>query len=78
MNIIELVGVIGNAELSIKEMMEYKELKDRSNFLDYHLRPALKEKFVCRKYPDRPNHPRQKYLLTVKGLALYNERDEKN
>jgi hypothetical protein len=24
-------------------------------------------------YPDRPNHPRQKYLLTVKGLALYNE-----
>lgn len=78
MNIIELVGVIGNAELSIKEMMEYKELKDRSNFLDYHLRPALKEKFVRRKYPDRPNHPRQKYLLTVKGLALYNERDEKN
>jgi len=24
-------------------------------------------------YPDKPRHPRQKYLLTVKGLALYNE-----
>ena len=24
-------------------------------------------------YPKSPRHPRQKYLLTVKGLALYNE-----
>jgi hypothetical protein len=32
----------------------------------------MSEKFVHRKFPDRPNHLRQKYLLTVKGLALYN------
>lgn len=43
------------------------------NFDEYHLEPALKEKFVRRKYPDRPTHPRQKYLLTAKGLALYHE-----
>lgn len=24
-------------------------------------------------YPDKPRHPRQKYILTHKGLALYNE-----
>lgn len=54
-------------------MMEFRGLKDRMNFVEYHLEPALREKFVRRKYPDRPNHPRQKYLLTVKGLALYNE-----
>lgn len=71
--IIELVRVIGAEELSIKQMMEIKGLKDRKNFIDYHLEPALKEKFVRRKYPDRPNHPRQKYLLTAKGLALFNE-----
>ena len=23
------------------------------------------------KYPNSPRHPRQKYLLTVKGLAVY-------
>ena len=23
-------------------------------------------------YPDKPRHPRQKYLLTIKGLAVYN------
>ena len=72
-NILELVRVIGNEELSIKQMMENKGLKDRKNFLEYHLDPALKERFVRLKYPDRPNHPRQKYLLTVKGVALYTE-----
>ena len=72
-NIIELVQVIGNDELSIKQMMDLKKLKDRKNFVEYHLEPALKEKFVRRKYPDRPNHPRQKYLLTAKGQTLYNE-----
>ncbi len=72
-NILELVRIVGNEELSIKQMMENKGLKDRKNFWEYHLEPALKERFVRRKYPDRPNHPRQKYLLTVKGVALYNE-----
>lgn len=71
-NIINLVRVIGNEELSIRQMMGFKKLKDRKNFVEYHLKPALNEKFVRRKFPDRPNHPRQKYLLTVKGLALYN------
>ncbi len=73
MAVVELVRVIGFEELGIKQMMEAKGLKHRQNFIDYHLEPALKEKFVRRKYPDRPNHPRQKYLLTVKGVALYNE-----
>lgn len=72
-NIIELVRIIGDDELSIKQMMDLKGLKHRNNFLDYHIEPALKEKFIRRKYPDRPNHPHQKYLLTVKGMALYNE-----
>ena len=72
-NILEIVRFVGNEELSIKQMMENKGLKDRKNFLEYHLEPVLKERFVRLKYPDRPNHPRQKYLLTVKGVALYNE-----
>ena len=71
-NIIKLVRVIGSEELSIRQMMGFKKLKDRKNFVEYHLKPALNEKFIRRKFPDRPNHPRQKYLLTVKGLALYN------
>ena len=72
-DIVELVRIIGNEELSISQMMDIKKLKHRQSFVDTHLEPAMKEKFVRRKYPDRPNHPRQKYLLTVKGLALYQE-----
>ena len=71
--IIELVRVVGNDELSVKQMMELAGLKHRQNFLEYHLEPALREKFIRRKFPDNPNHPRQRYLLTVKGLALLNE-----
>lgn len=72
-NVIGLVWAVGTQEMNIKEMMEAKNLKDRKNFIDYHLEPSLRERFVRMKYPDRPNHPRQRYLLTVKGLALYNE-----
>lgn len=68
-----LITLIGNKEMSIKDMMGDAGLKDRESFMDVYLKPALKDKFVRRKYPDRPNHPRQKYLLTVKGVALYNE-----
>jgi fido (protein-threonine AMPylation protein) len=72
-NIIQLVRVIGTEELSIKEMMELKGLKDRKNFIEYHLNPAISEGFVRLLYPDKPRHPRQKYLLTAKGVLLYKE-----
>ena len=72
-NIIQLVRVIGTEELSIKEMMELKGLKDRKNFIEYHLNPAISEGFIRLLYPDKPRHPRQKYLLTEKGVLLYKE-----
>ena len=64
---------IGKEEMSVKNMMEAVGLKNRPNFLDYSLTPAINEGFVCMKYPDNPHHPRQKYLLTVKGLMLLDE-----
>ena len=48
-------------------------LKDRPNFLEYTLSPAMKEGYVRMLYPDSPRHPRQRYLLTVKDLAAYEE-----
>jgi len=32
--------------------------------------PALEQNYVELVYPDSPNHPQQKYRLTVKGLKL--------
>ena len=69
--IIGLIKVIGEGELSISQLMEKTGLKHRPNFIEYHLNPAITEGYVRQLYPDKPHHPRQKYLLTAKGLALY-------
>ena len=72
-NIIKIVQVVGERELSVKEIMDGIGLKDRKNVLNLYLNPAITGGYIRLLYPDKPRHPRQKYLLTVKGLALYNE-----
>lgn len=72
-NIIRLTQIIGNQELSVKEMMSGVGLKGRDNFLNLYLTPAISDGYVRLLYPQSPRHPRQKYLLTVKGLALYDK-----
>lgn len=72
-NVMRLILAIGTDEKSVKEMMEAVGLKNRPNFLEYSLTPAISDGFVTMKYPSSPRHPRQKYLLTVKGLAVYDE-----
>jgi len=72
-NIQNLICVVGEQELSVKEMMSGIGLKGRDNFLNLYLTPAISEGYVRLLYPQSPRHPRQKYLLTVKGVALYNE-----
>ena len=39
---------------------------------------TLEKQHVRLLYPNSPRHPRQKYLLTVKGLALYNKISQTN
>ena len=70
-NVTRLVLAIGKEEMSVKSMMEAVGLKNRPNFMDYSLTPAIREGFVCMKYPANPHHPRQRYLLTIKGLMLF-------
>lgn len=72
-NIISLIKLLYDNQMSVKEMMEGLNLKGRDNFLNLYLSPAIKEGYVCLLYSDKPRHPRQKYLLTSKGIALYKE-----
>jgi len=72
-NILKLVQAVGKRELSVKEMMSGVELKGRDNFLNLYLNPAIAEGYVRLLYSQSPRHPRQKYLLTVKGQMLYKE-----
>ena len=64
-----LVAIDGNT-CSAKEIMESMGLKDKSNFLENYLYPAIGLKLVEPLYPEQPKHPKQKYYLTEKGKTL--------
>ena len=66
----KLISVMGDRQLSIRELLAEMGLKDRENFMDIYLSPSITHGFVRLLYPDRPNHPRQRYLLTEKGQML--------
>ena len=68
-----LLLTLSNEQLSLKGLMEKIGLKHRPTFVENYITPALEAGVLKVLYPDKPNHPRQKYLLTAKGLALYNE-----
>ena len=72
-NIALIVRTMGNLEWKIKDLMAEFGLKDRENFMKLYITPAVNEGYVRMLYPESPRHPRQKYLLTAKGLAAYNE-----
>ena len=76
-NTIRLVQTMGVEKLSIKEIMAAVGLKGRDNFLNLYLNPAIENGFVRLLYPDSHRHPRQKYLLTVKGMMLLNQLSNK-
>ena len=76
-NTICLVQAIAREKLSIKEIMGKVGLKHRPTFMDNYLNPAIEFGFVRLLYPDSPHHPRQKYLLTVKGMMLFNQLSNK-
>lgn len=66
----KLLISIGEQELSMKQIMEATGKKHRPSLLYNYIEPAIKDGIVTLLYPDSPHHPRQKYKLTVKGLAL--------
>ncbi len=72
-NIILVVRTIGHQQLSQKELMEKVGLRHRPTFIENYLSPSIGAGYIRLLYPESPRHPRQKYLLTVKGAGLYNE-----
>ena len=75
-NIVKLVLLVGEHELSVKDMMSAIGLKDRENFMNLYLHPAVADGYIQPLYPQSPRHPYQKYLLTDRGLALYRNKME--
>ena len=70
--LLAIVKAIGIEQCSLKMIMERIELKHRPTFITNYLTPAIQNGFVAPLYPNNSKHPRQKYLLTVKGLTIFN------
>ena len=68
-----LIKAIGTNELSVNKLMDAIGLKQRRNFMVNYIEPSIKDGLVTLLYPESPRHPRQKYKLTVKGLAIFQE-----
>jgi predicted HTH transcriptional regulator len=67
----EILRVL-ESEMNRKDIQKQMQLSNKAYFLQFHLQPAIEQGLVAMKYPERPNHPRQKYYLTVKGLEYKN------
>ena len=71
-----LIHSMGDGELSVDEILKvykllYKQVyKSKGYFKRHTIQPAMLEGYVEMIYPDKPNHPKQKYRLTAKGIAL--------
>ena len=73
-----MIHSISSKGLSVEEILEvykllYKQVyKSKWYFKKHIIQPVMIEGYVEMTYPDSPNHPKQKYRLTTKGIALKN------
>ena len=77
-NVEALIMAIGKQQLKASDAMMAIGLKHRPYFLSNYLNPAMKAGFVTMLYPNSPRHPRQRYLLTPKGLVFFNNKTTSN
>jgi hypothetical protein len=65
-----LIVIVGNKEMSIKEIMDGLKLKHRPTVVYDYVRPAILLGIIELTQPDSPKSPTQKYRLTNKGINL--------
>lgn len=56
-----------DGEMSRQELQELLGLKDKRNFRENYLNPAIETELIKMKYPEKPTTSKQKYFLTEKG-----------
>ena len=66
----QLINTIRENVLTMFDIQVRLKIKSRSFVQMKLLRPAIEGGYVLRAYPDKPNHPNQRYYLSEKGLKL--------
>jgi len=67
---IKRVTLVLNGEMKRSEIQKTLQLKHDDFFRVNYIIPALNYGIIEMKYPDNPNHPNQKYRLTLNGMNL--------
>ena len=68
--VLSLIKVIGGQTLTLKEIMNGLNMKNRDNFMKNYLFPAIADGYLAMLYPEVPRHRKQAYYLTEKGLSV--------
>ena len=66
----QLINCIRDRAYSIGELQKRMNISSRRYVREELIVPAIEEGYVLRAYPDKPNHPKQRYYLSEKGLKL--------
>ncbi len=67
---VKRVVIVLNGEQKRSDIQKSLQLKHDDYFRLNYIIPALESNVIELKYPNTPNHPKQKYRLTKKGLDL--------
>ena len=68
--VLRIINVMGDDACSLLEIQKRLKLSGKRNVFMNFLKPAIEGGYVLRSYPDKPNHPRQRYYLSEKGKKL--------
>ena len=68
---IRVIQAIGAEVISRRGICGNMDLRARKNLWDMYMTPSMQQGYVRFLYPDHPNSPDQKYLLTDKGMEVY-------
>lgn len=73
----ELVRKLAETTLSVNTISKLLSVSSRRKLYSSYLTPAIDLGLIAKTYPDNPNHPRQKYYLTDKGLEYLRDIEKK-
>ena len=68
--VLKLIDIIRDTTISMDELQTKLNISSRRYVRMSLLKPAIDKGYVLRSYPDKPNHPKQRYYLSEKGLKL--------
>lgn len=66
---------IMDGEMTRAEIQNGLGLKDRNNFTKNYLLPALENGLIEMTIPDKPKSSKQRYKLSEKGFAIWQEKE---